>query len=104
MYYYSKYCRLGHGNTNQRGSSSELECPKACTMNIKLVCGSDGQTYSNKCELMANACRSAKLFLAYQTGLSAVFTSARKSHLTPRTLNPFDPIFILKMICKKNYH
>ncbi|XP_035210218.1 agrin-like, partial [Stegodyphus dumicola] len=40
---------------NKYGIAS-CQCPPSCESIMKPVCGSDGQTYSNDCELQRNAC------------------------------------------------
>ena len=39
------------------GSNGSDECPEVCPFNHKPVCGSDGETYSNKCLLEMARCK-----------------------------------------------
>ena len=36
--------------------NSVLECPTSCPLNYEPICGTDGETYPNECELKVHAC------------------------------------------------
>lgn len=36
------------------------DCPEVCTADYKPVCGTDGKTYPNFCNLLQNACTTKK--------------------------------------------
>ena len=48
-------------------------CPDVCPLDYSPVCGTDGQTYSNQCQLQLEACNTnnAQLRIAY-AGICAV--------------------------------
>ena len=41
---------------NLNAISFNADCPEVCTADYKPVCGTDGKTYSNYCNLLQNAC------------------------------------------------
>lgn len=34
----------------------ECSCPQICTADVSPVCGTDGQTYNNECQMKVSAC------------------------------------------------
>ena len=42
------------------GKLEKQECQLMCPRNFRPVCGSDGQTYSNECQLKSQACLAKK--------------------------------------------
>lgn len=52
----SKIEIVGQGMCESSSDGEEEECPKLCTADYKPICGSDGKTYNNKCNLRAYLC------------------------------------------------
>ncbi|KAK7082466.1 hypothetical protein SK128_002936 [Halocaridina rubra] len=47
---------------NECAKSSNKQCPDACPDNSQPVCGNDGNSYKNECQLQFAACRDPALF------------------------------------------
>ncbi len=50
-------CRVPVASARASVNATEEDCPKMCYMNLDYVCGTDGKTYSNLCQLQTEACK-----------------------------------------------
>jgi hypothetical protein len=60
------------------------DCLKICSMNWKPLCGTDGITYSNKCDFEIGKCKDAGLWIAKEgtcEGKSILNSGPQKDHL-----------------------
>ncbi|WAR12332.1 TU92-like protein [Mya arenaria] len=55
---------VGHGHL----PTDVYGCPEACTMELRSVCGSDGQTYDNLCLLNVAACKMRRRLFVEKNG------------------------------------
>ena len=61
-------CPAGKSCVLNDESRPECVCNEICNRIYRPVCGSDGKTYSNKCELEATACRNDEIITVSHNG------------------------------------
>ena len=85
------------------GETPSCVCPEACTKDYRPVCGSNGETYDNKCVLEVTACNTSNPITVEQEGICREYKLKNEDFIRLNCRSSWTKASLVYQLTLKNY-